>query len=796
MRLRLKLFVYIGCTFVAISLASYILQEFFTDMGLREAKQELTQSILKSGKARKERQEENLTSNIDDDRAWINAMLLRVRDFPPLRMVFDPDSDQFLERSWLDSATMLANQKDLDLVEIEFENSKNSVMVLPNADLPQVEIQNITRTLQVILPPKHTGLGNPLVVIPLHLSEILRNDSHVAITQEDQEADFYVVFEPETVTKNEWDIKDFSSLTLTVNPLEPYMQWIERKGPNILFTAFVEELNAAKEQIIKYPNLMTEEFVEKHFKPALWKPRDFIQQDKALEYYYIKNQVLGMTWGFATLITSGPFDNTPFSKKAPIGIIRTKKGEKNGIVLLRDRVFKSSDYIKESENKVKKRGYQFENSLNVILPKTRDSYFIGNTLQLQGEKGDFKITIGTSGPDFLKWMSLAIEELTVLVVDKEVIDANKFGQSVHLDFSQDPTQLQHMLSNDIGQVIIKGQKYFFTKLVPKIPGNYHFYSLTPWEKEFFLVQNLDQGTRALVREITWKLALTALGAMAILLFLLDRIGAKITGPISMLAHATKKVQEGKLDEVQLPKMKRISKDEVSILSHAFSEMVQGLKEKERVRGVLNKVVSQEIADEILKSDVHLGGEEKDVTVFFADIRGFTALTEKMPAQDVVTLLNECMTRVSSVIDKRGGVIDKYVGDEVMALFGAPIEKETACLDAIIAALEVIGELAIWNEKRLKENKPKVEMGFGIHIGPMVVGNMGAEDRLNYTVMGANVNLCSRLCSIAKTSEIVISESVLKAKGVKEKVIYEPIDPVTLKGFTEDIKLFHVTGLKS
>ena len=108
-------------------------------------------------------------------------------------------------------------------------------------------------------------------------------------------------------------------------------------------------------------------------------------------------------------------------------------------------------------------------------------------------------------------------------------------------------------------------------------------------------------------------------------------------------------------------------------------MVKGLKEKEKVRGVLNKLVSKEIAEETLKGHVQLGGEEKHVTVFFADIRHFTAMTEKMDPKQVIKIVNKCMTKVSNLIDQRGGVIDKYVGDEVMALFGAPIQKENSVM---------------------------------------------------------------------------------------------------------------------
>lgn len=124
-------------------------------------------------------------------------------------------------------------------------------------------------------------------------------------------------------------------------------------------------------------------------------------------------------------------------------------------------------------------------------------------------------------------------------------------------------------------------------------------------------------------------------------------------------------------------------------------------EKQQVRDVLNKVVSEEIADEALKGNIQLGGEERKVTVFFSDIRGFTRMTEKMSPKEVIQFVNGCMAKVSEKIDKFGGVIDKYVGDEVMALFGAPLEKKESALNAIKSAVDTIEDLKAWNSERKK-----------------------------------------------------------------------------------------------
>lgn len=150
-----------------------------------------------------------------------------------------------------------------------------------------------------------------------------------------------------------------------------------------------------------------------------------------------------------------------------------------------------------------------------------------------------------------------------------------------------------------------------------------------------------------------------------------------------------------------------------------------------------------------------------------------------------------MTKISHVIDQHGGVIDKYVGDEVMALFGAPIDHGDSALRAIMSALEMVRVLQDWNEERSKEGLFKVEMGIGIHSGVALAGNMGAENRLNYTVIGSSVNLASRLCGIAQGMQILISKETLQEPHVQEKVVVKELPPTQLKGFEGKISIYQV-----
>lgn len=265
-------------------------------------------------------------------------------------------------------------------------------------------------------------------------------------------------------------------------------------------------------------------------------------------------------------------------------------------------------------------------------------------------------------------------------------------------------------------------------------------------------------------------------------------------PLIKLSEATDPIMKGKYDEAEIPIVGR-RQDELAKLTRSFDHMVQGLKERENIRAVLDKVVSREVADEILKNRIQLGGEDRVVTMLFSDIRGFTALTEQFSPQKTISLLNLYMTRMSRVIESEGGLIDKYVGDEIMALFGAPVFHAEHALRALSAGMLMIETINLMNAERKQQGEPLFEMGIGIHTGLVVAGNMGAEDRLNYTVLGRNVNLAARLCDVAKAGQLLISEHTLREPSIQSSFIVKQLDPITLKGFLDPVRVYEVVGFR-
>lgn len=289
------------------------------------------------------------------------------------------------------------------------------------------------------------------------------------------------------------------------------------------------------------------------------------------------------------------------------------------------------------------------------------------------------------------------------------------------------------------------------------------------------------------RELQNVILLISLAALAAASVIAVAVARNISQPIQQLAWVTRLVAKG--DYTQRIDLKRA--DELGQLARDFNHMTAGLAERDRVRDLLGKVVSPEIAAQLLQSDLQLGGEEREVTILFSDIRDFTGLSEKLPPSELLALLNRYLDRMSGIVEKHGGVIDKYIGDAIMALFGAPVAASDSAAQALAAAREMNDALMELNRELLAEGKSPLEIGIGINTARVVAGNMGSKTRLNYTVIGDGVNLAARLETLTKNPEYrcaaIVSEATARAAG-EEKTL-RPLGPVTVKGKAEAVRIF-------
>jgi adenylate cyclase len=219
------------------------------------------------------------------------------------------------------------------------------------------------------------------------------------------------------------------------------------------------------------------------------------------------------------------------------------------------------------------------------------------------------------------------------------------------------------------------------------------------------------------------------------------------------------------------------------------------RERAKTRKVLEGYVSPSVAQQVMENSalLNLGGEEKDLTVLFSDIRGFTTMSEQFDAGELTNFLNEYFTPMTAIIFNQGGTLDKYMGDAIMAFFGAPSEMPDHADRAMVAALEMVECLHALNERWWARGLPGIDIGIGANSGPMRVGNMGSTQRMDYTVLGDNVNLGSRLEGINKqygTRVIVSEETVKRSEG---GVYFRELDAVRVKGKMAPVRIFEVVG---
>lgn len=305
------------------------------------------------------------------------------------------------------------------------------------------------------------------------------------------------------------------------------------------------------------------------------------------------------------------------------------------------------------------------------------------------------------------------------------------------------------------------------------------------------------------------LILTSLAALATATFLALFIARSVSQPVVALVGHTQRIARGDYSV----RNTTYRPDELGRLSAAFDDMARGLSERDRVRDLLDKNVSPEVAAALLRDGAILGGQEREVTILFADLRGFTTLSEKLTPHELLTLLNRYLDRMSAAIEAHGGVIDKFIGDAIMALFGAPVAQPDAADRALAAALAMEKALVQLNAELAAEGIAPLAIGIGVNTARVVAGNIGSHRRLNYSVIGDGVNVASRLQSLTRTAEyrtnLITSAATLAACRPPPSDLrspnpdlpspisqlptpaFRPLGRVSVKGRAEPVEIFAV-----
>ncbi|MDO8542902.1 MAG: adenylate/guanylate cyclase domain-containing protein [Opitutaceae bacterium] len=303
-----------------------------------------------------------------------------------------------------------------------------------------------------------------------------------------------------------------------------------------------------------------------------------------------------------------------------------------------------------------------------------------------------------------------------------------------------------------------------------------------------LQYSLDEKL-APARRLQRVLGFVFAGSLVLAALLAMGIARNVSEPVQHLAAHTRKIAAGDYEtRVDLHR-----EDELGQLAASFNAMAAGLAERDRVRDLLDKNVSPEVAAQLLRDGAALGGDEREVTILFADLRGFTTLSEKLAPRDLLALLNRYLDRMSGEIERQGGVIDKFIGDAIMALFGAPVPQPDAADRALAAAVAMEHALAELNLELARDGHPPLALGIGVNTARVIAGNIGSHRRLNYSVLGDGVNVASRLQSLTRTPEfdtnVITSAATIAALRDPSAHGLRPLGRVQVKGRSEPVEIF-------
>ncbi len=226
-----------------------------------------------------------------------------------------------------------------------------------------------------------------------------------------------------------------------------------------------------------------------------------------------------------------------------------------------------------------------------------------------------------------------------------------------------------------------------------------------------------------------------------------------------------------------------------------ARLAKNIEVETRTRAQFQRLLSPNLVEQLVAGKLHLekGGENREVTILISDIRGFTSMSETKEPAEIVHMLNEYFEVMVDVLFRCQGTLDKYVGDEIMALFGAPVDMPDAPLHAVRCALDMQKALREFNRTRLAESLEPIKIGIGINTGRVVTGAIGSSRTLQYTAIGDPVNTASRLCSIAKAGEIILSENTMRI--VQNAVDAIALPAVRVKGKAEELRIYNVLGMK-
>ncbi len=295
----------------------------------------------------------------------------------------------------------------------------------------------------------------------------------------------------------------------------------------------------------------------------------------------------------------------------------------------------------------------------------------------------------------------------------------------------------------------------------------------------------DLGPATILQGLRSTMLANSLIFMGVGIWLTILVSSNLTNPLQEIIRVLRSVRNGDFDK----KVRVTSNDEIGYTGDVINEMNEGLKERDFVKETFGKYVAQEVRDEVLSGRIPLDGEMKEVTILFADLRDFTPMTESHDPKFVVKIMNSYFEEMADAIQQEGGLVLQFLGDEIYAVFGAPISRADHPERAFRAAMGMNQRLIELNNRFAKRGWPTLRHGIGVHTGYALAANIGSPDRLSYLLVGDTVNLASRLQGLTKDmgEEMIISEST--RLRLEDDFPLKRLTAAKLKGKNDPVEIY-------
>jgi len=396
--------------------------------------------------------------------------------------------------------------------------------------------------------------------------------------------------------------------------------------------------------------------------------------------------------------------------------------------------------------------------------------------------------------NFLKNLKIGKNGIAFIVNEKNEVVAFPDASRI---VKEENGKLRPVRTEELGieSITAAFQEYVQTgrnKLVAESQGKRYLASFREFPKSFaapwkVVVVVPEDDFVGAAKRIIRDTVLICLVILLISIFLAVLLARAISKPIKLLTEETRKISEFHLEDS--PAIKSRIK-EIQLMGQAVAAMRTGLR-------AFQRYVPSELVRQLIQTGegAHLGGHKRDMTVFFSDIAGFTTIAEKLGPEELMLHLSEYFEELTQILSEHRGTVDKYIGDGIMAFWGAPLPDANHASRACQAALLCQARLKVLNQKWAEAGKTVFPTRIGLSTGETVVGNVGSSERINYTVMGDNVNLASRLEGVTRLYDTQILVSQATYDRTSDEFWFRPVDQIAVKGKTAETTVYELVGKK-